>query len=155
MADTARTGVVVLDAHRCWELLRSVQVGRLALIIDGRPKIYPLNFVTDHGTIVFRTAEGSKLSGVLAHRTVAFEADGVDPESETAWSVVVSGEAEEIRTTSDALVAMSLPLYPWHTGPKNRFVRIVPEGVTGRQFEVADVEVWRSPMIGATRAPTE
>ena len=33
--------------------------------------------------------------------------------------------------------ATDLPLFPWLTSPKPRFVRIVPESVTGRSFHVA------------------
>ena len=33
---------------------------------------------------------------------------------------------------------VELPLYPWHVAPKHRFVRILPELVTGRRFRVAD-----------------
>ena len=39
------------------------------------------------------------------------------------------------QTTLDAA---DLPLYPWHVAPKHRFVRVLPELVTGRRFRVAD-----------------
>ena len=29
-----------------------------------------------------------------------------------------------------------LPLFPWHASPKHRFVRIVPDELTGRRFTV-------------------
>ncbi|MBA3288089.1 MAG: pyridoxamine 5'-phosphate oxidase family protein, partial [Acidimicrobiia bacterium] len=41
---------------------RSMSVGRLATYASGRPHIVPVNFVVDGRTIVFRTAEGAKLS---------------------------------------------------------------------------------------------
>jgi uncharacterized protein len=40
---------------------------------DG-PQIFHINYVVDHGTVVFRTAAGTKLAGA-AQRDVAFEAD--------------------------------------------------------------------------------
>ena len=51
--------VAVLPEHTCWMHLRSVEVGRLAVSVDNNPDIFPINFLVDHGTVVFRTAEGS------------------------------------------------------------------------------------------------
>ena len=48
--------VVELDESACWGLLRSVEVGRLAVVVNHRPEIFPINFVVDHATVVFRTA---------------------------------------------------------------------------------------------------
>jgi uncharacterized protein len=49
----------------CWALLRSQEAGRLAVLIADRPEIFPINYVVDHGTVVFRTAEGTKLAGAV------------------------------------------------------------------------------------------
>src|SRR6476619_2758028 len=46
-----------LSVSESWSLVRSAPVGRLAVVVDGRPEIFPLNHVVDHGTLVFRTAE--------------------------------------------------------------------------------------------------
>jgi uncharacterized protein len=134
-----------LDDNACWALLREAQVGRLAVVVDGRPEIFPINYVVDHGTVVFRTADGTKLTAALAEATVAFEADGWDPATAEAWSVVVKGSAGEVRDLDDLVDASLLPLEPWQGAPKHRFVRIVPEQITGRQFPVADGSIWRDP----------
>ena len=42
-------GVEVLDEHDCLELLRESDVGRLAVVVEGGPEIFPVNFVVDHG----------------------------------------------------------------------------------------------------------
>ena len=144
-----------LDAPACWSLLRSVEVGRLAVSVADRPEIFPINFVTDHGTIVFRTSEGTKLAAALTTRHVAFEVDGYDPAAGEAWSVIVKGDAEEIKQVTDVLDAMTFPLFPWHAGPKNRFMRVVPVEVSGRRFRISDSAAWRTPMTEAPRAPSE
>ena len=74
----------------CWTLLRSTPVGPLAKVVDGRPDIHPVNHLVDHGTVLFRTAEGTKLRAAVGH-DVAFEADGYDAGAARAWSVVVKG----------------------------------------------------------------
>jgi nitroimidazol reductase NimA-like FMN-containing flavoprotein (pyridoxamine 5'-phosphate oxidase superfamily) len=130
--------VEVLDESACWALLRSTEVGRLAIVVNHRPEIFPINFIVDHATVVFRTAEGTKLDW-SAGRDVAFEVDGYEPESHEAWSVIVKGLAREIKQMYEALEALELPLYPWHESSKPHIVRIEPEQVTGRRFPVADI----------------
>jgi uncharacterized protein len=147
-------GVAYLEAHQCWALLRSHEVGRLAVSIGDRPDIFPINYVVDHGTVVFRTAEGTKLAGAIKGEAVAFEADGYEPESGEAWSVVVKGQAEEI-SRIELLDTANLPLFPWHTAPKPRFVRIVPDEISGRRFHVVDRDTWKTALTDAPRAPTE
>jgi nitroimidazol reductase NimA-like FMN-containing flavoprotein (pyridoxamine 5'-phosphate oxidase superfamily) len=135
---TDRFGIEVLEATTCWELLRSTEVGRLAVSFGDQPDIFPVNFVVDHGTVVFRTAEGTKLAAAVLGRGVAFEADGYDADAGVAWSVVVKGHANEIERMQDVFDAADLPLFPWHAAPKHRFVRIEPEDISGRRFEVVD-----------------
>jgi len=133
---THETGATeVLTTTQCWELLRDSVVGRLAVTVDGSPDIFPVNPVVDHGTIVFRTTDGTKLAATK-DRDIAFEVDGYDSGSAQAWSVVVKGRAHEIWDVDEILRALRLPLYPWQPGRKPRFVRIEPSSVTGRRFVV-------------------
>jgi uncharacterized protein len=142
-----------LDEHQCWELLRSQEVGRLAVAIANRPDIFPINYVVDHASVVFRTAEGTKLAAAVLGESVAFEIDG-EAHGE-AWSVVVKGPALEIERMYELFDALELPLYPWHAAPKHRFVRILPELVTGRRFLVADRLSTHAGDPAHRRAPTE
>ena len=134
-----------LDEATCWALLRTVAVGRLAVVIDGDPEIFPINHVVDHGSIVFRTADGAKLTAALGDVTVAFESDGFEVDTGEAWSVLVKGRATEIQDLDGLLDAALLPLAPWQGSPKHRFVRIDPVQVTGRRFAVVDPAVWKNP----------
>ncbi|MEP7034493.1 MAG: pyridoxamine 5'-phosphate oxidase family protein [Dermatophilaceae bacterium] len=124
-----------LTAAESWALLRLAVVGRLAVVVDERPDIFPVNHLVDRGSLVFRTAAGTKLAGALGH-WVAFEVDGYDLETASAWSVVVKGNAREVTRLYDVLAAFELPLFPWHSSPKAHFIRIEPESVTGRRFQV-------------------
>ena len=135
---TDRFGMIVLEHHDCWELLRRSDVGRLAVATAGRPDIFPVNFVVDHGSVVFRTAEGTKLAASVLGTAVAFEVDGYDAASGDAWSVVLKGRAREMEAVHDVFDALDLPLFPWHASPKHRFVRIVPDELTGRRFSVVE-----------------
>jgi uncharacterized protein len=133
--------MIELSEPECWDLLRNAEVGRIAVSIMNHPDIFPINYVVDHGSIVFRTAEGTKLAAAVLGASVAFEIDGYDAALGEAWSVVVKGAAVEIEQILGRFDAADLPLFPWHASPKHRFVRIEPELVTGRRFEV--VEAYR------------
>ncbi|HEY6794943.1 MAG TPA: pyridoxamine 5'-phosphate oxidase family protein [Kineosporiaceae bacterium] len=127
----------VLDTQQCWELLAQAEVGRLAVAAAGDIDIFPLNFTIDDGALLFRTAEGTKLVEIVLAGRVAFEVDGYEPERGRAWSVVVKGGAELLDRWADIYHAQDLPLFPWNASPKERFVRIVPDRLTGRRFTVA------------------
>jgi len=133
---TTADGMTILDTDTCLGLLGTSEVGRLAVSIKEHPDIFPINYVVDRGTIVFRSAEGTKLAAALLGRGVAFEVDGYDPAAGEAWSVVVKGYAVEIEKMYEMFDALALPLFPWHAGPKHRFVRIEPVEITGRRFHV-------------------
>ena len=124
-----------LSATESWSLLRQAVVGRLAVIVDDRPDIFPVNHLVDHGSLVFRTAAGTKLTAAVGH-WVAFEVDGYDLETAIAWSVVVKGKAQEVSRLYDVLDVVGLPLFPWHSAPKPHFIRIEPDTISGRRFEV-------------------
>ena len=113
--DEPTPGVTHLEPPACWALLRSHEVGRLAVSIGDRPDIFPINYVVDHGAVVFRTAEGTKLAGAIKGEAVAFEADGYEPDSGEAWSVVVKGHA---CVTSPTLLGGDVPPKP--AGPSTR-----------------------------------
>jgi hypothetical protein len=143
-----------LAEHECWSLLRSADVGRLAVAVKNRPDIFPVNHVVDGGRIVFRTAEGTKLAAAVLGHAVAYEVDGYDAATGDAWSVVVKGRAVEIDKMHEVFDAVDLPLFPWLASPKPRFVRIEPESVTGRRFHAAAPET-TAPFTGARRTIAE
>jgi hypothetical protein len=128
-----------LSVTESWTLLRQAVVGRLAVIVDDRPEIFPVNHLVDHGSVVFRTAAGTKLAGAAGH-SVAYEVDGYDVERASAWSVVVQGNAQEVNRLYDVLDMVGLPLFPWHSTPKPHFIRIEPDSISGRRFEVTGGE---------------
>lgn len=144
-----------LPVHECWSLLRGISVGRLAVWDKDHPDIFPINYTVDHGTLVFRTGAGTKLTAVLGENPVAVEADGVDPDTGMAWSVVVKGSAELLASTEDLLDSFSLRLFPWHSGPKDNFVRITPTSVTGRRFRVTQPAEWWTAQANAPRSSPE
>ncbi|EAP98937.1 hypothetical protein JNB_02175 [Janibacter sp. HTCC2649] len=135
LSSADRSGIRSLTPHESWELVREGVVGRLAVIHDDAPDIFPVNYVVDHGTVVVRTAGGTKHSAAR-NRVVAFEVDGYDLDSAEAWSVVLKGRASEVYAVDEAIEVMTLPLLPWEQGSKPHLLRLTPDSVTGRRIAV-------------------
>ncbi len=154
-SNTPESGLEELSVDACWAFLRAQSVGRLAVWVVDHPDIFPLNYVIDHGTLVFRSRRGTKLMAALSEAPVALEIDGFESDSSKAWSVVVKGHAKEISEVQEVLGTMDLPLFPWQAGEKNHFVRIIPDVVTGRRFPVAAASAWRSPLSDMRHSSVE
>ena len=129
-----RTWLEHIDARGCWELVESAPVGRVGVLNDSAPEIYPVNHAVDRQTIVFRTDPGTKLRGLVRSPAVCFEVDGVDPDDATGWSVLVKGRAEQIRDPGELRAVDRLPLRPWSLGDKALWIRIMPTEITGRRI---------------------
>ena len=131
----AKSGLERMSREECVALLRAKDVGRLVVVDNGRPLIFPVNYAMDGDAPVFRTASGTKL-WAASRSPVAFEIDEVDSQTKAGWSVVVHGVAQEI-TAFDAgelqARVYGLPVHPWAKGDKPSIVRIAPRLITGRR----------------------
>jgi uncharacterized protein len=126
-------GATILPEHECWDLLAGVTLGRLVTSVDGQPKIFPVNYVVQRRTILFRTAEGTKLVSTAINNRVVFEAD--DHNAAEGWSVIVQGTARSLRTNEEIEDAERAQVLSWTTSEKTHYVRVIPEMVTGRRFQ--------------------
>jgi len=112
------------------------QLGRLVTRAGDVLDIFPVNYTVDRESIVFRTAEGSKLTELTINDQVLFE---VDEYTDTdAWSVVVRGHAHRLTTVEEVADADTLPLKPWIPTAKYNYVRIIASSISGRDFERGD-----------------
>lgn len=136
-----------LSVQECWALLRAQELGRLAVVVGDHPEIFPINYTVDQGTVVFRSARGTKVFAALSDSPVALEIDGYDEPTNRAWSVVVKGQAKYIKGIEELLDTFNMDLTPWQEGTKDWFIRIVPTEVTGRRFPKADPKIWQTPQI--------
>ncbi len=126
----------VLTEEVCWERLRRTSVGRLGVHHDGQPAIYPINYLVDGSSIVFRTKPDSKIYHAPRLERVAFEIDGFEPGQGSAWSVLIKGFGRFIDSVPEIKNADELPLYPWVDADRSAWVRITPVEITGRRFHI-------------------
>ena len=115
-----------------WNLLETNEFGRLALSVSNQPEIFPINYVVQGSTLLFRTSQGTKLAALTINESVALEIDGYDDLG--GWSVVVKGDAHAADWGDDYNEADVAGLRPWVATRKPVFVRVTPSQITGRTF---------------------
>jgi nitroimidazol reductase NimA-like FMN-containing flavoprotein (pyridoxamine 5'-phosphate oxidase superfamily) len=101
---------------------------------DALPAVQPVNYRMWRDDVVIRVAGGGKLTAATDHQVVAFEADELDADLHTGWSVTVVGHAEPITDVDELVEVAGTFVQPWVEGKRDHFVRITTEKVTGRQF---------------------
>lgn len=124
--------VIIPDQDKSWDLLASQRLGRLALMGQSGVDIYPVNYVVDGESIVFRSASGSKLSQISTSGLVSFEADSWDETS--GFSVIAKGTAEVVSDPGEIAQVEALRLKPWTQTVKTIFVRIRVDSISARRF---------------------
>lgn len=129
---TEENPITEIPEDSCWGYLDTAEVGRLATSVGDQPEIYPVNYVVDGESVVFRTAAGSKLEEIVVNNRVAFEADGWSDEG--GWSVLLRGTAEVITDEAELALCAKMPLRPWVPTVKRNYVRISADQITGRTF---------------------
>jgi nitroimidazol reductase NimA-like FMN-containing flavoprotein (pyridoxamine 5'-phosphate oxidase superfamily) len=131
----ATANLLSLSDKECWSLLRNHNLGRLAIVVEGRPRIFPVNYAAAEEVVVFRTEPGAKLqhgSGSAA----CFEIDDYDEHTSMAWSVMVVGRLEDITDANDerSRGLRRLPVEPAAPGTRLHWLALRVEEVSGRSF---------------------
>lgn len=126
------SAISYLSDQECLDRLAEQELGRLVTYAAGVLDIFPVNYVVDGRSVVFRTAEGSKLTELTINDEVIFEVD--DYTDTDAWSVVVRGTAQRLETSDEVRAADELPLKPWIPTLKYNYVRIEADSFSGREF---------------------
>lgn len=124
----------VLNRRQCLDRLQTTRVGRLIFTEGALPAVQPVNFRLWRDDVVIRVAGGAKLAAATDHQVVAFEADELDQDLRSGWSVTVVGHAEPITTVDELVEVAGTFVSPWVTGHRDHFIRIRTEQMTGREF---------------------
>lgn len=132
MDTSSDSPVTELTSEECWTRLGSHQVGRLATTAGGVLDIFPIAYIVDEQSLVFRTGPGTKLLELTINENVAFEIDHYDDEE--GYSVVVHGHAQQLDSMSEVDHAKTLGIPELFPTERPRVVRIQPTQITGRRF---------------------
>ena len=85
-----RTWLTNLPQEECSALLAQAVVGRLGVVIEGKPEVFPICHVYADGCVFFPTNEGTKMHAALQWPWVCFEVDTIASDGLTGRSVMVS-----------------------------------------------------------------
>jgi nitroimidazol reductase NimA-like FMN-containing flavoprotein (pyridoxamine 5'-phosphate oxidase superfamily) len=124
-----------LSLEECERLLEDNDFGRLAVVVEGRPVIFPVNYEYAEGRIAIRADPGMMLDAATLS-SVAFEIDTVDVETRSGWSVLVQGFSQDVTEAIDDVseVVRTLPVDPWPAGEMEHWIRIEPRFISGRRL---------------------
>lgn len=132
-----RTLLSDLTDAECAEFLALSWMGRLAVMVDDHPEIFPVNHAFDPTTsnIAFPSRSGTKLHTALSAPWVAYEVDGFDGDDGSGWSVLVIGRAEELTDRRQIDRMVRLRKAQWALSEQSHWLLIRPFRVTGRRIE--------------------
>lgn len=131
LAQPAR-GAARLDRTEAMRLLADVAYGRVVFTLNALPAIRPVNHLVDEDRIIIRTRLASAISTTVRSTDgviVAYEADSIDPQRRTGWSVVAVGPAHTL-TDPDQISRYEQLLHPW-VNHADTVLAIDPQVVTG------------------------
>ena len=131
-----------LSLEECRRLLEGQHFGRLAFLDQAgvMPMIIPINYIFHRGSVVLRSAEGSKLEAARRDRpAAAFEVDGVDENRRVGWSVLVRGYMYPVTDPDEIAELRQTPLVAWAPGQRPHHVRLDPRIITGRRISIAEL----------------
>jgi uncharacterized protein len=137
MSREPKTQLLELDLDECLRLLASTNLGRVAVNVpDWPPLIRPVNYIFDDSSksVIFRSGRGSKFHALTRAQRAAFEVDGSEPASQTAWSVIVVGPVEEVTNAAELARLDRSELRPWVPVEAAHWMRIRTTATTGRRI---------------------
>lgn len=126
-----------ITEEECLEILDGHSLGRIAFVVEGQPRIFPVNYAMSGRIVVIRTAAGTKLFH-SPEAKVAFEIDEYDSSTGVGWSVMVQGIAHDATDSFDDIswAAHGVSPRPLAPGAKPYLIAIESRVVTGRRFRL-------------------
>jgi pyridoxamine 5'-phosphate oxidase-like protein len=120
-----------LPRQEALRLLGSVTRGRVVFTQRALPAIPPVPHILDEGDVIIRTSLTTPIGGAAeqSEPVVAYEADDIDADTRTGWSVVVTGVARLVRDPHDR--ARYAALFAGADDRADCVLRIRPEIATG------------------------
>ena len=81
-----------IPAQQCWELLKTVSIGRLALCVRALPAILPVQYYLDGDKIALCVGHYQVPGQSITDTVAAFAADAIDTSTSQGWAVQVLGK---------------------------------------------------------------
>ena len=130
-----------LSRDECLALMASVPVGRIVYTRRALPAVELVNFALDYGDIVIRTDRSGKLAAATRGAVVAFEADELDLDTRSGWSVTAIGPSSEVTDPGELARLRAIGLSSWAPGTRDHFIRISPVMLNGRHLDADSMQL--------------
>jgi nitroimidazol reductase NimA-like FMN-containing flavoprotein (pyridoxamine 5'-phosphate oxidase superfamily) len=129
-----------LTHEECVAQLAACPVGRIAVVVDGKPVVLPVNYRWIHGDTVPYVAVRTRPDNIIDRggAYAAFEIDGVDTYRRAGWSVLVQGTLHHLGHAT--LVRDILDSHPWLETDRESWLLIAVSSISGRRLQSSDVE---------------
>ena len=121
-----------LSKDDCLRLLATVPIGRIIYTRQALPAVELVNFALEGGDIIVRTDPSGKLAAAAQGAIIAFEADVVDAERRSGWSVTAIGPSRAVTDAAEIARLQRIGLSSWAPGAREHFIRISPQLLNGR-----------------------
>lgn len=123
-----------LDTASCRRLLQAGEVGRLAVVVDGRPRIVVLNHLLDGPDLLFRTRDDALLArltdGAAVH--AVYEVDSAFAVLRSGWSVIATGLLGR-EPDPDRVARARERIDAWARGERDTVLRLTVDEIAGRR----------------------
>lgn len=131
--------ITQLSAEDALKFLSERSLGRLAISINGRPDVFPVNYAIharspDDVVVYIRASAGNKLFATAVGSPLALETDLV--ETETATSAILYGTARQVQYPDELQLVDSMGLTAWIADYKPEVIAIDVERISGRTFKL-------------------
>jgi nitroimidazol reductase NimA-like FMN-containing flavoprotein (pyridoxamine 5'-phosphate oxidase superfamily) len=124
-----------LTNEECERLMRTGDVGRVAICTPDGPHVVPVTYWVDDRSVIFRTSPYSLLGTYARNSLLAFEVDQVDEGAHRSWSVVARGRCRSVDNHDEiARLEATSPPRPWAAGSRNLFLTIPWSEISGRRL---------------------
>lgn len=148
---TTETPITELTVEETIAFLQGKDFGRLAVSLDGKPDIFPINFAVhansnDDVVAYIRTSPGNKLFATATGSYLALETDHID--GNIATSAVVYGTGRRVEHHKELSLVDTLDLEAWVAVQKPEVIAIDINHISGRRFVLGP-----SPDTTITEAP--
>jgi|SRR5699024_2309093 len=132
------SAVVELSREESIDFLSDQTFGRLAVVVNGLPEIFPINFALhaagDEVVAYIRTSPGTKLLAATIGLPVALEIDEVEESS--AKSAIIYGNGRAVSQRYELDRVESLGLTAWIADWKPEVIAIDVDRISGRRFDL-------------------
>lgn len=126
-----------LDERECWQLIRTVPVGRLAFTEHALPVILPAHFIIRDAEIVLASLADARVISADRGAIVAFEVDAYQPATQEGWCVSTLGRSRRITDTQEITALDELHFNPWTGDPNRHYIAIEVNRLRGKALTLA------------------